>query len=127
MTTKSICGVIIAAKDPMALADFYGKVLGLRFEEEDHGGLDIHYGVDIGSVHFGIHPPTNLNMDKIGNASMAIAFNVESVTATQAILKELDAEQVTEAHDEGFGMTTSYRDPEGNQFEIVELNHQFKA
>lgn len=126
MTTKSICGVIIAAKKPMALADFYGKVLELKFEEEDHGGLEVHYGADIGEVHFGIHPPTNLNMDKVGHACIAIAFNVDNLEDTQQRLQELGAEQIIEPHDEGFGMTASYRDPEGNQFEIVELNYDFK-
>jgi hypothetical protein len=50
--------------------------IAVGFGEEDHGGLDIHYGVDIGEIHF--------------------------------------------------GMTTTYLDPEGNHFELVELNYDFR-
>ena len=28
-------------------------------------------------------------------------------------------------HDEGFGQVASFKDPEGNLFEVVELTHEF--
>lgn len=125
MGVKSICGVIVAAKKPMALADFYAKGLGLTFSEEEHGDLEVHYGVDIGELHFGIHPASNLNMDKVGNASIVIAFNVDSLEETEQQLLTLGAKRVTEPHDEGFGMVAAFRDPEGNCFEITELRYEF--
>lgn len=126
MKIKSICGVIIASNAPKALADFYSKIFDVVFEEEVHGELEKHYGMDIGEVHLGIHPAKNLSMDKVGNASISIAYNVPSIQDVISKLTELNAIQVAPPHDEGFGIVAAYQDPEGNQFEIVELNYEFK-
>ena len=126
MSVKSICGVILIANNPEALANFYRQALDLPFVREDHGGLDIHFGVDIGEVHFGIHPPQNMAKPRVGNASTSIAFNVDSLIDTMEKLDALNAIQVNEPHDEGFGMVATYHDPEGNGFEIVELNYEFR-
>ncbi|WP_417445467.1 VOC family protein [Kangiella sp.] len=126
MNVKSICGVIIASKEPKKLAEFYSKALGIVFEKEEHGGLVEHYGADIGKVHFGIHPPENLNKSEEGNATISIAFNVDSLETAITRLKELGATEVIAPHDEGFGMVATYADPAGNHFEIVELDYEFE-
>ena len=127
MSVESICGVIVAARDPKALAEFYSRGLGLEFEREDHGGLDVHYGTDIGEVHFGIHPPANLGLDHAGNAAVSIAFQVESLEAAVTRLETAGAQLVVAPHDEGFGPVATFRDPEGNLFEAVELHYEFGA
>ena len=126
MSVKSICGVILVSENPQALAEFYASALELAFEKEEHGGLDIHYGVDIGEVHFGIHPPHNLKKDNAGNSTISIAFNINSLEKTIECLDNLGAKQVVAAHDEGFGLVASYLDIDGNMFEIVELTYEFK-
>lgn len=126
MTVKSICGVIIASDEPSKLAEFYSKALGIVFEREEHGGLVEHFGADIGEVHFGIHPLENLNKTKAGNATISIAFNVDSLETVITRIKELGGTEVIAPHDEGFGMVATYEDPAGNHFEIVELDYQFE-
>lgn len=126
MAVKSICGVIFVSSDVEALAAFYRDALGLTFEREDHGGLDIHYGVDIGEVHFGIHPPTNFGERGTSRAT-PIAFAVSSLDEHLPKAKELGAEVVIEPHDEGFGPVVTLADPQGNLFELVELKHEFGA
>ena len=125
MRLKSICGVIILSNDPGRLARFYGRVLGCEFQREDHGDLAEHFGVDVGEIHFGIHPPVNFRRVEPGGASTAIAFNVSSLNEAMAVLGDLGAQQVQPPHDEGFGLVTSYFDPDGNQFELVELSYEF--
>lgn len=127
MTVRSVCGVILVSDDPGRLAGFYAKVLGCEFEREEHGGLDAHYGADIGRIHFGIHPPANFPHAKPGGAGAAIAFDVASLADTIAVLDELGAIQIKPPHDEGFGTVASYLDPDGNTFEIVELAYEFKG
>jgi len=127
MSVKSICGVILASKDPQALADFYASALDLVFEREEHGDLDVHFGVDIGEIHFGIHPPENLRRKHVGNTTTSIAFNVDDFDKVLARLQKLGAKQVVEPHDEGFGMVTMFEDPEANQFEVVTLDYEFNA
>lgn len=125
MALRSICGVILLSSDPRRLAEFYGRVLGCTFEREEHGDLAEHFGVDVGEVHFGIHPPSNFRRVAPGGASVAVAFNVSSLQEAMSALESLGAEQVQPPHDEGFGLVTSYLDPDGNQFELVELAYEF--
>ena len=125
MSVKSICGVILMSDDPERLARFYGEVLGAAFAREDHGELDPHFGLDIGTIHFGIHPPSNFRKTSPGNANVSIAFHVESLAAPMARLERLGAAQVEGPHDEGFGPVTSWLDPDGNVFELVELRYDF--
>ncbi len=125
MSVSSICGVILISENVQALADFYSHGLGVEFEREDHGGLDIHYGVDIGNTHFGIHPPSNFKGHGPSSAT-PIAFAVSSLAGHLAKFTEKGASVVTEPHDEGFGMVVTCSDPAGNLFELVELTHSFK-
>lgn len=125
MGLKSICGVILVSADPARLAAFYGRVLGCRFEREEHGGLEPHFGTDVGEIHFGIHPPGNFRRRSAGAAATVVAFNVSSLQDAMRELAELGATQIQPPHDEGFGPVASYLDPDGNQFELVELNYTF--
>lgn len=121
MGVKSIRGAIIASANPEALAAFYGEALGLCFERGAHDGLLPHFGVHIGPMHFGIHPPENLSRPTAGCGTISLAFDVDSLEDTVARLERLEAVQVIAPHDEGFGRTATYADPLGNHFEIVEM------
>jgi predicted enzyme related to lactoylglutathione lyase len=125
MFVKSICGTILVSRNPDALARFYTEALELPFAREEHAGLAPHWGVDIGTVHFGIHPPENFNRSTAGQASVVLTFDVTSLAECQARLESLGAPCIQPPHDEGFGMVASYSDPEGNQFEVVELRYEF--
>lgn len=127
MTVKSLCGVILTARDPAALAAFYAEALGLRFERETHGGLAPHFGVDIGALHFGIHPPSNLGLDRPGAGGTVVSFDVEDLDQVIQRLARLGARQIMPPHDEGFGTVATYLDPEDNPFEVVALAYDFGA
>jgi predicted enzyme related to lactoylglutathione lyase len=120
-----ICGVILVSDKPERLAAFYGRVLGCTFTRELHDDLAEHYGVDIGEVHFGIHPPSNFKRTAPGGGSTVVAFNVPSIADCMKVLEELGAHPVRPPHDEGFGLVTSFLDPDGNTFELVELTYEF--
>jgi predicted enzyme related to lactoylglutathione lyase len=126
MAVKSVCGTILMSGAPDALAHFYSEALGLRFEREEHAGLAPHWGVDIGTVHFGIHPPGNFMRSAAGQGSVVLTFDVTSLPECQARLGRLGAPCIQPPHDEGFGMVATFSDPDGNLFEIVELSYQFE-
>lgn len=126
MPVKSICGVILVTERVEALASFYRDGLGLPLEREDHGGLDVHYGCDIGTVHFGIHPPSNFRQGAQRRGG-PLAFEVTSIAEHAEKLTGLGAVQVVQPHDEGFGMVATWEDPEGNLFETVELRYDFQG
>ena len=50
-----VTAVRLISSDPRALADFYRNALGLPLEDEEHPGVPLHYGCDIGGVHLAIH------------------------------------------------------------------------
>jgi predicted enzyme related to lactoylglutathione lyase len=125
MGVKSVCGAILVSHDPEGLARFYGEALALSFEREEHAGLAPHWGVDIGTVHFGIHPPANFKRTAAGNGSVVLAFDVTSLAECLSRLERLGAACVQPPHDEGFGLVASFTDPDGNQFEVVELRYEF--
>lgn len=125
MTVKSLCGAILISRDPDALARFYGDVLGLAFRREDHAGLAPHHGADLGTVHFGIHPPENFAGADTGGAAVVLAFDVTSLAECERRLSALGTPCVQPARDEGFGRVATYRDPDGNLFELVELDYEY--
>ncbi|HEX9708869.1 MAG TPA: VOC family protein [Candidatus Thermoplasmatota archaeon] len=125
MGVKSVCGAILVSRDPEALARFYADALALSFVREEHAGLAPHWGVDIGAVHFGIHPPANFKRASAGNGSVVLAFDVTSLSECLSRLERLGAECVQAPHDEGFGVVASFADPDGNLFEVVELRYEF--
>jgi predicted enzyme related to lactoylglutathione lyase len=127
MSVKSICGAILIARDPESLARFYGEALGLSFTREDHGGLAPHWGVDIDRIHFGIHPPSNFKRKTAGQTSAVLTFDVASLSECEERLRRLGAPCIQPSHDEGFGPVASFADPEGNQFEVVELRYDFES
>ena len=127
MSVRGVCGVILAAREPAALAAFYAEALGLAFEHEDHGDLLPHYGVDIGRLHFAIHPPANLGLESGGASGTQVTFDVDDLDVVMARLARLGARQTAPPHDEGFGTVAAYLDPEDNPFEVVELTYDFEA
>lgn len=127
MAVKSLCGVILLSDQPEALASFYAQALGLAFAREEHGQLAVHWGTDIGNLHFAIHPPANFPGLAPGQSSTLLAFEVDDLAQTQALLETLGAPCVQPVKDEGFGPVAAYLDPAGNRFEIVELHYDFAA
>ncbi len=127
MNLESVCGVILTSNNPERLAAFYSAVFDVKFQKEHHGDLLEHFGVDIGKVHLGIHPLRNMNRCEAGNASITIAYHVKSLEKVLHRLTKLQAIEVLSAHDEGFGMVASYKDPDGNVFEVVELSYNFES
>jgi predicted enzyme related to lactoylglutathione lyase len=127
MTVKSLCGAILISHDPDVLARFYGKVLETEFQREDHAGLAPHWGVDLGTIHFGIHPPVNFAGRGAGRGGVVLAFDVTSLAECESRLTALGAPCVQAVRDEGFGKVATYQDPDGNLFELVELDYDFEG
>ena len=125
MTVRSVCGVILSARDPASLADFYTAALGLEFERERHGDLAEHLGVDIGTLHFGIHPPENLARKAGAPFNGRIAFEVEALAPVIDAIRRAGGVEIEPPHDEGFGPVAAFEDPDGNGFEVVELRYDF--
>lgn len=126
MSVKSICGVILTSNDVERLAEFYSLLLGVKLEREEHGGLAVHYGADLGEVHFAIHPPEDFRETGGGYPATKVAFHVDDLESHLQRVRDAGYSLWQEPHDEGFGLVASLRDPDGNLVELVELDYEFK-
>lgn len=115
-----VTAILLISPDAKALADFYRKVLELPFEDEEHVGVPLHYGCDLGGVHLAIHSSDGFGGPATGSArGPAIVLGTSSV---QAVFERLTASgvQTTGPSEHDFGLVVSFRDPDGNFVEVLE-------
>ncbi len=127
MKIESICGIILTTDNLEKMAKFYRDVLGLPLEREEHGDMDVHFGCDLGNIHFAIHPLSDFGETRKGHATAKVAFKVDSLASCVSKLKGAGYPPVEEPHDEGFGPVARFRDPDGNLIELVQLTYEFAA
>jgi catechol 2,3-dioxygenase-like lactoylglutathione lyase family enzyme len=115
-----VTAILLISPDPRALAEFYRNVLELPLEDEEHPGVPLHYGCDVGGVHLAIHAGGGFTGVATRNAqSPAIVLGSSNV---KAVFERLSASGVetTGPTDHGFGLVVSFRDPDGNLIEVLE-------
>jgi predicted enzyme related to lactoylglutathione lyase len=117
-----LSGVIIVSKQAEQLAQFYRDVVGIELEAEDHGGLETHWGTELGDIHFAIHPESNFPGSPAGNASVKLAFTVFDLDSVLSRFEDHGVELAYPVKNEGFGRMVAIRDPEGNFIELTELS-----
>jgi predicted enzyme related to lactoylglutathione lyase len=114
-----VCAVLIRARDMEKEVQFYREVCGFPLEGE--GGPDeLHYGCELGDVHFAIHPAGKKNA--AGEGGYRVAFAVEDVDAFMARLKKAGTKIELEPTEAGFGRLACFRDPEDNVVEVTTLS-----
>ena len=108
-------GLVIQARDPRRLAQWYSEKFGLLVGVEYNGGIYGGFRNDNVSFHFGIVPTKGRSKPIEG--SVAITFHVDDFDGYVAELTERGLKPVGEAHDEE-GHFAVYRDPEGHELTI---------
>lgn len=113
--------ILLISRDAAALASFYRSVLDLPLEEERHEGVPLHYGCEIGGVHFAIHPAETWPGEAAANPlSPVLVFATEDAEAAFAQL-EREGCPATPPYDHGFGILVSFRDPEGHNVQLLQM------
>jgi catechol 2,3-dioxygenase-like lactoylglutathione lyase family enzyme len=111
-----LVGICLITKDVPALADFYGKVLGVEAE-----GDDVHAELNTGGAGIAIFSTEGMesmaprSMQGAGCGSFTTMFEVEDVDAEYERLKALDVEFVMLPTTHPWGARPFwFRDPDGN-------------
>ena len=124
MLVNCVSAILLVSPDARALAAFYKRVLDLPLEDEEHDGMPLHYGCDVGGVHLAIHPNDGWRGVPTRNAqSPAIVFGTADVRVVAERLSA-DGVETTGPTDHGFGLVVSFRDPDGNVIEVLEEYEQ---
>jgi catechol 2,3-dioxygenase-like lactoylglutathione lyase family enzyme len=121
---KSVSAILLISPDARRLAAFYRDVLGLGLKDEVHDGIPLHYGCELGDVHFAIHPAEGWPGVPAREAqSPVIALGTEDIDGIAASLKVAGL-KVPPPTDHGFAMVMAFRDPDGNHIEIVQMHER---
>jgi catechol 2,3-dioxygenase-like lactoylglutathione lyase family enzyme len=111
--------ILLISDDAKALAEFYREALGLPLEDEVHDGAPLHYGCEVGGVHFAIHPapgwPGRATPD---SQSPVLIFHTDDVEGAYQRLRTAGV-GATPPFDHGLAVGTSFRDPDGNNVQVM--------
>lgn len=119
MLVDSVGALLLISDDAKKLAAFYRDALGLPLEDELHEGVPLHYGCEIGEVHFAIHPSGDWPGDRVPNAqSPVIVLHTSDVPAAYERLVAHGV-QATPPFDHGFATLTAFQDPDGNNVQLM--------
>jgi catechol 2,3-dioxygenase-like lactoylglutathione lyase family enzyme len=119
ITTEFLSAVLIYSEHPDRLAKFYREALGFPLKEERHGNSELHYGCELGDVHFAIHRSED---GKLAPGGVRLAFVVFDMAAFVAQLKNAGVHLLYEPQDVGFAIMTALEDPDGNPIEFTQLS-----
>lgn len=121
MLVDSVSAILLISDNAKALADFYRSALELPLQDERHDNIPLHYGCEIGGIHFAIHPSEGWPGVQANNAqSPIVALATKDVDLVAKRLRDIGTEAVG-PYDHGFAHTVSFRDPDGNLVEVLEL------
>lgn len=111
--------ILLISDDAKALAAFYREALGLPFEDEIHDDVPLHYGCEVGGLHFAIHSqPGWPGTARRDGQSPVLIFQTDDV---DAVYERLIANGVatTPPFDHGFAIGVNFRDPDGNNVQVM--------
>jgi len=125
MLIDDVTAILLISSNAKKLCEFYRTTLGLPLEDEVHDGMPLHYGCDLGDVHFAIHNADGWPGVPIRNArSPMIALDTSNL---KAVAKRLSARgiKLRGPADHGFAQAVSFRDPDGNHVSVYEYSPEY--
>jgi predicted enzyme related to lactoylglutathione lyase len=113
-----LSAVLITSLQPERLAAFYREVLGLPLKEERHGNAPVHYGCELGDVHFAIHP----TQEEHSGGPIRLAFWVFDLAAFAERLRQQGVKLRYPVRSLGpISLVTAIFDPDGNEIELTQM------
>ncbi|MGH7642608.1 MAG: VOC family protein [Candidatus Dormibacteria bacterium] len=113
-----LSAVLLTSRDPERLAAFYRDVLGIPLLAERHGASPLHWGCELGDVHFAIHPGDDAS--QLG--PIRLAFWVFDLVSFVSRLEQVGTTCLYPIEKLGAGsFVTAVVDPDGNEVELSQM------
>jgi predicted enzyme related to lactoylglutathione lyase len=120
MRVHSLSAVVFVSAQPERLAAFYNRHLGLGFERRAHGPIASHHEARIGDMRFAIVPGSSATPGPASGVCPTFLVNgVDGFVADLAAAGIAEREPIRPLG-EGKRLA-SFRDPEGNGFQLIDL------
>ena len=108
--------LVLRARDPKALADFYGS-LGLAFQQERHGTGPEHLSCETSGALLEIYP---CHDDSNSTRALRLGFTVSDLDARCLAVAASNGRLVREPHPTPWGRRATIEDPEGHTIDLLE-------
>jgi predicted enzyme related to lactoylglutathione lyase len=108
-STPGLNLLVIRSQEPSRTVEFY-ELLGLRFQEEQHGKGPVHWAAEVDGVVMEIYPAHS--PDEVDGAAR-LGFEVDEVESVLALLRDQGGEVVSDLKQTPWGLRAVVKDPNG--------------
>ena len=115
-STSRLNLIVIRSVEPSRTMTFY-KMLGMDFQEEQHGSGPVHWAADLDGIVLEIYPAKSA--DEV-DAAIRLGFNVNDAASVLNTLRLSDVETISDLKQTKWGLRAVVRDSDGRSVELVE-------
>ena len=112
--------IVIRSLEPGRTVAFY-QMLGMSFQEEQHGSGPVHWAADVDGVVLEIYPAKST--DEV-DATTRLGFNVNDAVFVLNTLRLSDVEIISDLKQTKWGLRAVVRDSDGRTVELVQRDSQ---
>jgi lactoylglutathione lyase len=119
-----VSSIVLYSAQPDRALTFY-RLIGIQFEEEDHGDGAVHAATDLGGVHVAVFPAAERGRAPARRVagSTFVGFYVDSLDETLAGLSATGAAVLVGHEVQVWGCRVVVEDPDGRPVEINQRAH----
>jgi predicted enzyme related to lactoylglutathione lyase len=116
MTSPRLNLIVIRSQEPARTVGFY-ELLGLNFQEEQHGKGPVHWAAELDGQVLEIYPAKTM---QDVDSSTRLGFQIRSIEDVINSLRSKGAEIVQSPQTSDWGLRAVIRDPDGRSVELAE-------
>lgn len=119
-STSRLNLIVIRSVEPSRTMTFY-KMLGMDFQEEQHGSGPVHWAADLDGIVLEIYPAKSA--DEV-DATTRLGFNVNDAVSVLDALRLSNIEIVSDLKQTKWGLRAVVRDSDGRSVELVQRKNR---
>lgn len=117
-STSRLNLIVIRAMEPSRTLSFY-TMLGMTFQQEQHGSGPVHWAADLDGIVLEIYPAKSA--DEV-DAATRLGFNVNDAVSVLDTLRLSDVTIISELKKTKWGLRAVVRDSDGRSVELVQCD-----